>query len=456
MIKVKIGLTAILFTLVLFKVGFAWEKYYGNYGYSSCAYKIKEVENNKFIMVGVKDTAIGQGALNICIVKIDGNGDAIWNKIYNLKYDSSCGNPSSQEEGYDIITTADGNFVITGSYKLPDGCPIGNNNSRYIFLLKINSSGDIIWQKVYNNLSLSYDDHGVSVFEMPDSGFIVIGETCNLRTDKNGILIWQKFNMVQLGTNGLKVGNNEYICIGGNIVKINENGDTLWVKRYIVDYQFYGFFNSICSSNQSGYVLVGDEAKNGEPYHIYMTKVDTLGNRIWEKYFRDEVGKGYSVIQTQDGNYLMVGYKGDYTWNKADIYVAKFDENGDTLWTRRLGDSLVSEQGYSVIEVINGHFIIAGQSNEIIYAIELNENGMTVKDNKRSYENSIKYIMIPNPATRDDLLKCLYGKQNNKVNYEVFNLKGNIVNLKSDDVGSGIYYVLNRKSGILHSVFIFE
>ena len=82
----------------------------------------------------------------------------------------------------------------------------------------------------------------------------------------------------------------------------------------------------------------------------------------WEKiYGGSESDVGYSVAQTSDGGYIVVGYTYSFGTGMIDVYLIKTDLLGDTLWTRTYGGSS-SVWGYSVAQTSDGGFIIAGRS----------------------------------------------------------------------------------------------
>ena len=77
---------------------------------------------------------------------------------------------------------------------------------------------------------------------------------------------------------------------------------------------------------------------------------DTLWTRTYGGA-SDDVG--FSVQQTADGGYIIVGNKGQ------DIFLIKTDENGDTLWTKLLG-GYSWDSGRSVRQTADGGYIVTG------------------------------------------------------------------------------------------------
>ena len=89
-------------------------------------------------------------------------------------------------------------------------------------------------------------------------------------------------------------------------------------------------------------------------------QTDENGNTIWEKTYGDSTGEeGYSVQQTNDGGYIIVGYTDSFGSGEDDVWLIKTDENGDSLWTKTFGGS-GDEEGFSVDQTVDGGYIIAG------------------------------------------------------------------------------------------------
>ena len=67
---------------------------------------------------------------------------------------------------------------------------------------------------------------------------------------------------------------------------------------------------------------------------IVQAQVDTL----WTKTFGGSNTDGaFSVQQTADGGYIIVGYTESIGAGGSDIWLIKTDASGNTLWTKHLG-----------------------------------------------------------------------------------------------------------------------
>ena len=80
----------------------------------------------------------------------------------------------------------------------------------------------------------------------------------------------------------------------------------------------------------------------------------------WERTFGgEEYDRGYSVIQTRDGNLVIAGETESFGNGNNDIYLIKTSRTGEIIWEKTFGYNN-GEVGYAVSECTNGDLIIAG------------------------------------------------------------------------------------------------
>ena len=262
---------------------------------------------------------------------------------------------------------------------------------------------DTLWTNVYVN---GYKSYGQSVHQTTDGGFIAAGHTTPstsfysdvylVKTDAFGDTVWTRTfggNLSDKGYDVKQTDDSGYIVVGyirppGEVftdvylIKTDENGDEIWAHNYGEDDGDIGY--SAIQTLDGGYMVTGYvNIISSDQCYIFLMRTDADGDTVWTRTFDNYYmqGKGWDVIRTQDGNYVAAGQ----TWptGNGNVFLMKFDDNGDTLWMRNYGGDLL-EFGNSVKQTQDGGFIIAGGSKSYgegqydVYLIRTDSEGDTL------------------------------------------------------------------------------
>ena len=283
------------------------------------------------IAVDTKGNAYITGNIGVC--KYDTNGNRLWTRLLGT---------SGSEVGYGIAVDTNGNAYITGS--TPEDLD-GNTNAgnEDIFVSKYDTNGNKLWTKLLGSSS-------------PDYG--------------NGIAVDTNGNAYLTGyTRGDLDGNTNAGDYDIFVSKYDTNGNRLWTRLLGTSGHDVGFGISVDTNGNAyttGYTPGDlDGNTNAGPNDIFVSKYDTNGNRLWTRLLGtsdDEVGHGIAV--DTKGNAYITGFTyGDLDGNTnaggQDIFVSKYDTNGNRLWTRLLGTS-DSEAGESIAVDTKGNAYITG------------------------------------------------------------------------------------------------
>ena len=144
------------------------------------------------------------------------------------------------------------------------------------------------------------------------------------------------------------------------LIRINDTGDTLWTRTYGGLNDDYGY--SVQQTSDSGFVVVGHTSSfgNGEN-DVYLLRLDNQGEIIWTKtYGGSDNDYAFSVKQTFDNGFIVAGYTESFGNPVRDILLIKFNEVGDTLWTF-IYDGEYWSEGHSVQQTSDGGFIVVGK-----------------------------------------------------------------------------------------------
>jgi len=140
--------------------------------------------------------------------------------------------------------------------------------------------------------------------------------------------------------------------------------------------------NCIIQSKDGGYAITGETYSHGaEGEDVYVVKLNSAGNVKWTKTIGGKGNQyGYSILQTKDGGYSVIGETFADSAKGEDIYLVKLDSAGHLKWTKNVG-GIGDQYGYSVVETYDGGYAITGETsaksggNEDIYLIKLDAEG---------------------------------------------------------------------------------
>ncbi|GEM_PF-3642847 len=328
---------------------------------------------------------------------IDGETTEVWNKTFG-------GNGT--DALFSIQKTTDGGYIIAGttnSYSAD-----GNND---IYLVKLNASGDKIWEKTIDVMDNTCNDvYFSSVIQTSDEEYIIAGQTfkitsdCNgssrsgsdyrywVKTNSSGDKVWIKTSKCESGVcygsfpeNVVQQTTDGYIILTGTgdnyiyiyLIKTDASGNQQSTKALHQNENVKEIGYSLQQTSDGGYIITGRKYINRRC--VYLVKMDSSLNEQWSKTFCTGSGdsEGRSVRQTSDGGYIIAGYKEGSGDNYGDIYLLKTDSSGNTVWEKTFGRSNW-DGGYSVQQTSDGGYIVTGYTNDgrnHIYLIKTDSSG---------------------------------------------------------------------------------
>jgi hypothetical protein len=121
---------------------------------------------------------------------------------------------------------------------------------------------------------------------------------------------------------------------------------------------------SVQQTNDGGFVLLGWTNSFGAGgYDFYVVKTNASGVMEWSQtYGGTAADYGYSVEQTSDGGYILAGYTSSFGAGNQDVWLVKTDASGLMEWNQTLGTDRF-QYGYSVDQTSDGGYIIGGTNS---------------------------------------------------------------------------------------------
>ncbi|MBL0342845.1 MAG: T9SS type A sorting domain-containing protein [Bacteroidetes bacterium] len=145
-------------------------------------------------------TGLPVGNQSLWLIEIDTSGTIVNNTLHN----------GAGTLSYSLKHTNDGGYVLTGNSGAPGGMVITNYGSSDLAVVKLDSSLTLQWCKNYGG---SAYDKGVSVINTSDNNYLVVGKTSSNDVYVNGNHGWADFWVVKLDSSGDFVWQK---CLGGN------------------------------------------------------------------------------------------------------------------------------------------------------------------------------------------------------------------------------------------------
>ncbi|OFY91658.1 MAG: hypothetical protein A3K10_10975, partial [Bacteroidetes bacterium RIFCSPLOWO2_12_FULL_31_6] len=222
---------------------------------------------------------------------------------------------TGNDYAFSIQQNANGGYIVAGLSSSNDGDVTGNHGGSDSWVLKLDTSGVITWQKALGGTG---NDNAGSIQQTVDGGYILAGYSESNDGDVAGNHGSSDFWVVKLDSNSVIIWQK---CLGGSDVDIAK---------------------SIQQTTDGGYVVAGTSNSNdgditgnhgGTDY--WVVKLDSVGVIMWQKSLGGTSSDNANCIQqTADGGYIIAGTSysndGDVSGNHGnfDYWVVKLDSIG--------------------------------------------------------------------------------------------------------------------------------
>lgn len=268
----------------------------------------------------------------------------------------------SFDRGHGVATDAAGNVLVTGDFKDKidfGGGPIQGAAGRDAYLAKYSESGGLLWARTFGAKA---DDRGK-----------------DLAVGSNGDVVVTGFSATAVDFGGGPVGD---VGQGIFLARFDAAGNHLWSKKF-------GNYTEVSVAQEgrsvavdaagSVFLLAGDGGTidfgdgplvNAGHDDIYMAKFDAAGTLLWSKRIGGpDVDHGVDIAVDSAGNVVLAGWTtgtadlggGPLTSaGGADLVVAKYDPDGNHLWSKIFGDAAPNQTPTAVAVDGSDAIVISG------------------------------------------------------------------------------------------------
>lgn len=265
-----------------------------------------------------------------------------------LQWQNTIGGTAEEEFRY-IIETNDGGLACSGWSFSNDGDASGLHGFRDGWLVKLDASGNVTWQKMLGGLN---DERGYTVEQTTDNGYIFAALSNSTTGDVSG-----------------NYGNLDYW-----LVKTDSVGTIQWENNYGGTSQENT--RGAIQTSDGGYLITGytfssdiDIVGSHGGQEMFLVKVDNTGAIQWTKSLGGSgTDRGAHVIETADGGFISSGFTassdGDvsnFQGGFGDYWIVKLTSAGAISWEKTVGGTAF-DQGGRVVEITNG-IVAFGNTN---------------------------------------------------------------------------------------------
>ena len=350
-----------------------WEKTYSYEDTGPDSSAVQQTADKGYIVAAV--THFLNIDFSIRGLKLDKEGNVVWQKTYR-----GIGGVWVSF----IQQTPDKGYVVAGDNRFDFTlAPLE------IWVLKLDSSGNVIWLKSYGVSDWVGFGNASSIQQTTDGGYIAAGGEVVFKLDSNGNVVWQKTYegtggdvLIQQAEDGgyIMVGKDEscfYGCISyPHVIKLDSSGNVIWERRYYT-HRFTGYPTSFQKTADGGYIIMGyaDVVSC-----LWVLKLDSKGDVVWQKTYR---GAHYthanSIQQTKDGGYIMAGDISDSPDTYYSMWVLKLDSKGRVIWSKTYEGNNQSAFAFSIEQTADGGYIMTGEilanTGNAIWVLKLDSKG---------------------------------------------------------------------------------
>ena len=329
----------------------------------------KQIGSN-FLLTGTTDSfgPVSAGGFLPWILEIDGSGNPVLQQVWG----------TSQTELGEVGFTPDGGYFVS----LLDSTTPGQT---FLQLIRLNSSFGSVWQKQYGVGGEGLE----SAVVLADNSFLLEGSTVLfstsgihadtpsitfaivlVKTDSSGNIVWQKVltspvaitlafqqqadgSFTGIGT--IAVGPNDIDIL---IVKLDSSGNIVWQKRYggsLADEAFQVLPIS------GGYLVPGLTTSFGAgKSDMWLLKLDGSGNILKQETIGG-IGDEFGLVQAISGGYVMSGSTESSGAGGRDGWLAFLDSNLNLTSSKTLGGA--GDESLVAFADSAGGYLLFGDTN---------------------------------------------------------------------------------------------
>lgn len=174
---------------------------------------------------------------DLYLLRVDGDGNELWFRSWE----------EDRAYGHDLIETADGNYLVTGSLGPAEDTDRAVEDFLFI---KVDPEGNELWSRTFGDPGMM--DWGYGAVEVVGGGFVAMGtRTEDLHGSPENIVL----------------------------LKMDESGQLLWEREF--ETVTHNMFGGLLQLSNGGFAMSGSTVVESGGFDVFLIEADSEGNAVW-------------------------------------------------------------------------------------------------------------------------------------------------------------------------------
>lgn len=279
---------------------------------------------------------------------------------------------SKDDEAVTVRAASDGGYYLVGNTKSQ-----GKGGSD-VYLVKTDASGKILWEKTYGGAK---DDFGWGLRILRDGDLLITGFSDSEGNGKDDVMV----------------------------IRCDKNGDQKWIKYFGGQYDDRSW--EVIESKNGNIVIAAEYsiADNKANIDGWLLILDSDGKQVSSTKYgyssdNDKVDRLFSVVEDNDGGFIMSGFTNSAGAGDYDVLVIKADQQGKEQWRKTFGGSRF-DVGHTIKLLDGKGYMVCGYTRSArsngkgdVYLLQLERTGKILKERSFGEENEERTLTFaPRP-----------------------------------------------------------